>query len=180
MDIIFEILNNPIVKLFLIFFLIYVVLTITPIILQFIQRKTIYKKIDNLFMATVPYSVDTFKEKRKKEMRLKPEYQKNYNCKGVYVIHNVTKDRYYVGQSIHLMDRVNQHFSGTGNQELYYDYIRKDFFIIRMIPLKGSGFRSLNTLERFAIRRYQGFVKGYNKNRGNKVRDNKKQKKKQD
>lgn len=34
MDIIFEILNNPIVKLFLIFFLIYVVLTITPIILQ--------------------------------------------------------------------------------------------------------------------------------------------------
>ena len=168
---------HPVGKVAVFFLLIYAVLVLLPKMLQFIQRKKIYEKIDELCMNAVPYSVESFRTKRKKEMKLKPEYKKHFNCKGVYILHNVTKDKYYVGQSIHLMDRVNQHFSGTGNQELYYDYaISKDYFIIRMIPLKDSGFRSLNTLERFAIGRYQGFVKGYNKNRGNKTKDNKKQK----
>lgn len=75
---------------------------------------------------------------------------------------------YYVGQGKKVFQRVNNHFTGHGNGDVYSDYKYGDNFTIKMIRLKGSGFKTLNELERCTISKYNAFSKGYNKTRGNK------------
>ena len=87
---------------------------------------------------------------------------------GVYVLYNKSKDMYYVGQAKKIFTRVNQHFTGHGNGDVYADYKYGDQFTIRMIALDTSGFKTLNELERHAISTYNAKNKGYNKQRGNK------------
>ena len=87
--------------------------------------------------------------------------------KGVYVLHNKTRNKYYVGQGINVMARINQHFSGKGNGDVYADWKYGDRFRIKIIPLKGSRRKSLDELERVTINKYNAFSQGYNKTRGN-------------
>lgn len=54
---------------------------------------------------------------------------------GVYVIHNTDKGMYYVGQSKRIYFRVNQHFTGHGNGDVYADYKNGDNFRITLLPL---------------------------------------------
>ena len=87
---------------------------------------------------------------------------------GVYILYNHTKKKYYVGQAKKIFQRVNNHFTGHGNGDVYADYKYGDKFTIKMISLRKSGFNSLNELERHTIKKYNAFSKGYNKTRGNK------------
>ena len=90
------------------------------------------------------------------------------NLAGVYILFNSTQNKYYVGQGKEILNRVNAHFTGKGNGDVYADYKYGDKFTIKMIGLKGSGFSSLNDLERNTILTYGSFSSGYNKTRGNK------------
>ena len=85
---------------------------------------------------------------------------------GIYVLHNTTQDRYYVGQGRHVLSRLMQHFSGRGNGDVYADWKYGDSFTIRTIGLRGSGYESLNDFERDAIEHYDAYGSGYNRNRG--------------
>ena len=91
-----------------------------------------------------------------------------YDFAGVYILYNKTKNMYYVGQAKSVFSRVNSHFTGHGNGDVYADYKYGDEFVIKMIALKNSGFSTLNELERNTIKAYNSFAKGYNKTRGNK------------
>lgn len=73
-----------------------------------------------------------------------------------------------MGQGKAVLDRVNHHFSGCGNRDVYADYKYGDFFTIKMIKLKNSGFYTLNELERNTIACYDAYNKGYNRTRGNR------------
>lgn len=95
-------------------------------------------------------------------------YAETKEFAGVYILFNKKKNKYYVGQGERVLQRVNSHFTGKGNGDVYADYKYGDPFTIRMIALKGSGFRTLNELERNTIKTYDAFSKGYNKTRGNK------------
>jgi hypothetical protein len=86
---------------------------------------------------------------------------------GVYVLHNMTKDLYYVGQGVRVYERLSQHFMGHGNADVYADWKYGDRFEIKVVPLAGSGYQSLNDLERDAIASYDAYEKGYNRTRGN-------------
>ena len=88
--------------------------------------------------------------------------------KGVYILHNYQNGKYYVGQSKSVFDRVNNHFTGKGNGDIYVDYKKGDRFTIKMIPLSGSGFYDLDSLERHFIEYYHAYDRGYNKTRGNR------------
>ena len=90
-----------------------------------------------------------------------------YGIPGVYVIHNLRRDMYYVGQGKSVARRLNQHFTGSGNGDVYADYRNGDRFEIQVIPLYKSGYRNLNDLEREAIAAYSAYWSGYNKTRGN-------------
>lgn len=87
---------------------------------------------------------------------------------GVYVIHNKDRNMYYVGQATRLFFRVNQHFTGHGNGDVYGDYKRgKDKFTIKLIPLVNSGYYDLDLLEKDLIEKYRAYTNGYNRTRGN-------------
>lgn len=86
---------------------------------------------------------------------------------GVYVLHNKTKDMYYVGQSIRVIDRVGQHLTGHGNGDVYADFKYGDEFEVSAISLAESGYGSLNDLERDTITAYNAYGNGYNRTAGN-------------
>ena len=81
---------------------------------------------------------------------------------------NQSKSMYYVGQGKQVFNRVNAHFTGKGNGDVYADYKYGNKFTIKMIALENSGFSTLNELERNTIAKYNAYYKGYNKTRGNK------------
>lgn len=91
-----------------------------------------------------------------------------YDFAGVYILHNEDNDKYYVGQGKKVFQRVGNHFGGRGNGDVYADYKYGAHFTIQFIPLKDSGFQTLNELERNTIRVYHAYSKGYNKTRGNR------------
>lgn len=70
---------------------------------------------------------------------------------GIYIVHNVTKGLYYVGQSAKAIDRATMQFLGRGNCDVYADYKYGDTFDVRVVPLSNSGFDSLQDLKRTAI-----------------------------
>ena len=88
---------------------------------------------------------------------------------GVYILHNTTKEMYYVGQSSHVNRRVMQHFNGNGNADVYADNKAGDEFRVRIVKLVGSGYESLDALERDMIAKYDALETGYNKTAGNSV-----------
>ena len=86
---------------------------------------------------------------------------------GVYAIYNVDKDMYYVGQAKRLYYRINQHFTGQGNHDVYADYKYHDKFLIKMMKLTESGYDDLDKFESDMIEKYHACDRGYNKTKGN-------------
>ncbi len=59
---------------------------------------------------------------------------------GAYVLHNLNNDFYYVGQSINVVHRVKQHFTGKGNGDVYADFKYNNEFEIIFVPLATSDY----------------------------------------
>ena len=91
-----------------------------------------------------------------------------FDIEGVYILHNITKHKYYVGQGHNVFSRVKQHFAGRGNGDVYADYKYGDRFTVQILPFQNSGFSSLNEMERKIIALYDAYYSGYNKTRGNR------------
>lgn len=134
------------------------------------KKKEIREKIDLLASNAIEMNPNEFFKIRNKSFggQGSPKYARQYNFEGVYILYNETKKMYYVGQATKILDRVNAHFTGKGNGDVYADYKYGDSFKIRMIALEKSGFCSLNELERHTISKYNAFARGYNKTRGNR------------
>lgn len=133
------------------------------------QRKKIREQIFELANNTLELTPKEFFEMRNKSFggRGRALYANNYNFAGVYILYNKSKDLYYVGQGKKILNRVNDHFTGKGNGDVYADYKYGDDWTIKMIALENCGFNTLNELERYAIETYASYERGYNKNRGN-------------
>ena len=101
-------------------------------------------------------------------MRARGALTRNGDFTGIYVIHNKSKDMYYVGQSVRVVGRVRQHLTGHGNGDVYADYKYGDKFEINLVSLRESGYDSLDALERDTIEAYGAYTKGYNRTRGNR------------
>ena len=133
-------------------------------------KEDIKAKVQGLANNAVEMSPEEFMAMRKTTLggRGNPSLALEHNFAGVYILYNKTKNMYYIGQAQLILNRVNAHFTGKGNGDVYADYKYGDSFTIRMIALSRSGFSSLNELERHIIMTYDAFAKGYNKTRGNK------------
>lgn len=134
------------------------------------NKKMIDKQIDGLMNNTLEMTPAEFMTMRKMSFsgKRRKSYALTKNFEGVYILYNKTKNIYYVGQGKQILNRVNAHFTGKGNGDVYADYKYGDEFTIKMIELEKSGFATLNALERHTIRHYSAFSKGYNKTRGNR------------
>lgn len=92
---------------------------------------------------------------------------------GCYIIHNIEKDKYYVGQSKDVFKRLNQHFKGTvpHNPIFAEDYYtsafanKEDLFEIKII--KCSTKDELDSTEKYWIEYYDSWNNGYNGTSGN-------------
>lgn len=82
---------------------------------------------------------------------------------GVYALYNVTKDKYYVGQSHDIPMRIKQHLRGKGNPDVYFDLRNGDEFAINTLP---APLPHLNYLEALWIALLSAYSDGYNKTRG--------------
>lgn len=126
------------------------------------EETKIKERINKITSLQKEITLKTFFELRKNYFKLhKPNY---IGQKGVYVIYNKTKDMFYVGQSKNLWKRLNDHFTGKGNGDIYADYKYGNKFTIKMILLCKSSYRDINKLEHDTISNYYG--KSYNKNKG--------------
>ena len=95
-------------------------------------------------------------------------HMQDFDFMGCYVIHNLTNGMYYVGQATHVPQRVNAHFTGKGNGDVYADYRYGNQFEIYMVDITTTNYRRLDDLERDLIATYDAYNHGYNKTRGNK------------
>lgn len=152
------------------FFFVLIGFVIFIFLYQAYEQREIREEIYELANNTLELTPEEFLEMRNKSFggRGNALYSNNYNFAGVYILHNKSKDLYYVGQGKQVLNRVNSHFTGRGNGDVYADYKYGDNWTIKMIALENSGFNNLNELERYAIETYGSYKKGYNKTRGNK------------
>lgn len=148
----------------------YIVFAVIIVVYSVYKKQKINKQIDGLANNVLEMTPEEFMKMRKTSFggRGRPSYALTKNFAGVYILFNKTKNMYYVGQGKQVLNRVNAHFTGKGNGDVYADYKYGDIFTIKMIALENSGFQSLNDLERNTIRRYNAYSKGYNKTRGNR------------
>lgn len=134
-----------------------------------IYRYAKIQKIKDLASGSIEISVKEFFNLRKlKCFNKKNIYMNTSSFSGVYILLNKTKNMYYVGQGKNIYNRVNNHFTGKGNGDVYADYKYGDTFTIKLIDLSNSGFNNLNDLERETILAYKAYSRGYNKTRGNR------------
>lgn len=83
---------------------------------------------------------------------------------AIYILKNLSNGFYYVGQSVNVFKRVNQHFSGKGNGNVYADYKYGQDFQINIIPLEKI---RLNEIERQLIKILNASgANGYNISKG--------------
>ncbi len=144
-----------------------IAIIVLPLLVKSIRlacvKKKIYRLANNALQVTPQefMRIRTAKDGRR--------YVSNgYEFPGVYILLNRTKNMSYVGQATKVFQRVNQHFQGRGNGDVYADYKYGDDFVIKMIALRDSGFASLDELERQTIQAYNAYYRGYNKTRGNR------------
>lgn len=160
-------------SIFYLVIIIAIVLVIALIIMSSIEirkEKKLKETIHDLVNNSVALTTEEFLMVRNKSFggRGNPLYSKHYTYEGVYILYNKTKSLYYVGQGTKIFDRVNNHFVGRGNGDVYADYKYGDEWLISMIALENSGFESLNELERNTIKVYNSVENGYNRTRGNR------------
>lgn len=87
--------------------------------------------------------------------------------KGVYIIKNINKNIYYVGQSKDLYQRLNQHFKNgeVNNLKFAKDWYAGDIFAFKYKVLNTKD--ELDSEEKRMIELYDSFNNGYNATGGN-------------
>lgn len=101
-----------------------------------------------------------------------PVYDGSLNHKkGIYIIQNSTKNKYYVGQSKNIGKRIfSQHFQTASNSAknplFVNDWNNGDEFLYQIIVYGDKG-TNLDDLEKQYIEKYDSFRNGYNRTGGN-------------
>lgn len=150
--------------------LVYIAIVVVAFYYTYKEKEKIKTQIRGLAENTLEMTPEEFFIMRKKSFggRGRPSYALTLNFAGVYILFNSTKNMYYVGQGKEVLNRINAHFTGKGNGDVYADYKFGDKFTIKIIALEKSGYATLNELERNTIITYDAFASGYNKTRGNR------------
>lgn len=144
------------------------------------NKEKVRKELDDIRKERkkfIPQELIKLRDKKERES------QGFDNFEGIYIIHNLTKDIYYVGQSKEVFGRAYQHFVTNPIEnsaryslgikcklpEIYNDYHLGEKFNISLIPLAITSFSTLDDLEYNAISAYNAFVDdgGYNRTNGN-------------
>lgn len=128
------------------------------------EESLYYSQMDNLVNSSITMSVKEFLEIRSRAMMKDSNV---HDFTGIYILENLTHDKFYIGQSISLYKRAGQHFIKEGSNGIYEDYMNGDEWTVKLISLANSGFNSINALEKHFIKYYKSTHNGYNRTVGN-------------
>ena len=130
------------------------------------KRKAVRRELDDIRIRLEIYKPEEILNLANKKER---DSMGIDNFSGIYIIHNYTRDFYYVGQAVKVFTRIHNHFKRVnGNPEIYRDYLSGHEIFISPISLAETTYSSLNEFEDYAIRAYECLDPfGYNKNPGN-------------
>ena len=159
--------------IFISIFILCILLMIALISYQQIKREDkVIEHIEKLVTGSRWYEPEEFLDLRveKKAFNNRSRISTDYNLPGIYILHNVSEDLHYVGQSIRVLDRAAAHFMGRGHGDVYADYKYGRRFRISIILLENTQYSSLDELERDAILTFKAYNKGYNRTRGNSTK----------
>lgn len=119
------------------------------------------------------HAIDTWQEYTPEEFLDIRSKNMHENDPGIYIIHNKTKNIYYVGQGDRVIHHAKSHFTGGngGNADVYADYKYHDAFTVKIVALLDSGYDTLDEFERAGIRFYNAYTEGYNKTSGPDAED---------
>lgn len=120
-----------------------------PIYINNKKWEEIKEKIENLInnqkeMTTHEF-LNTFNIGKKNSRRIN---QLSIKKIGVYILHNKTKNKYYIGKSFNAIKRVKSHLTGYGNGKIYRDFANGNIFTIKIIK---STENNINELEKNTI-----------------------------
>jgi hypothetical protein len=138
--------------------------------------KDITKKYEEQIRLVVPLPTTIGEPQESDFIPLKKLAGMNYEkLVGCYIIRNIEKNKYYVGQSKDVLKRVcRQHFNGTKVKNIIFaeDYYssqidnKDDLFEVKIIKLETKD--ELDKKEQELIEEYDSFNSGYNGTNGNK------------
>jgi len=128
------------------------------------------KKKELLEIELKNYKSSSWRETDEGFLDLRSSFNHNWitEIKGIYIIWNKTKNKYYVGQSKNIMKRVmNQHFNKGDVKNIIFakDWFNDDDFYWKYIECQTKD--EMDELEKSYIEEYNSFAKGYNSNSGN-------------
>lgn len=86
-----------------------------------------------------------------------------YDFEGVFILHNITKDKYFVGKSKNVLKRLGQILIGSGNEDIRIDFTRGNEITIKATSLNASGCKTTSELEEKMLKDYSDGTIWYNK-----------------
>lgn len=89
------------------------------------------------------YNIDT----GQKDIKI----MKRIDFEGAYILYNQTKNIYYSGHSKKVLRKIDRHFRGYENIDLYVDYTEGDEFFVKIKPLDPNDSLSVIDLEKELI-----------------------------
>lgn len=81
---------------------------------------------------------------------------------GICILHNQSKNMYYIKKSVHVNKQIIQQFMGKGNPSVYDDYKHGDEFTVRALNIKNCSYFNLSDLERDMVIAFESHERGYN------------------
>lgn len=85
------------------------------------------------------------------------KFMKNVDFEGVYILRNATQNKCFVGKASKVFKKIERHFTGYGNEEIYSEWRKGNKFYINIIRFENSGYDNINYLERDIKEKYEAF-----------------------
>lgn len=80
---------------------------------------------------------------------------KQYDFEGVYILHNCTRNIYYIGNSRKVFHKIERQFKGYEDPDVYNEWSRKHIFTVKIYRFEESNYSSINKLKNNLMNEYE-------------------------
>ena len=129
-------------------YLLFIVIIVAGVGISVYESIKMKKGLGGLVSGEIELSPEEFMNFQKRET-FNPQKSRRvaaYECAGVYILHNTTKDEYYIMKANRIFASLVAFFSAQIPCDALNEYIAGDKFMIGIRRLEGSGCSSLDDL----------------------------------
>lgn len=85
------------------------------------------------------------------------KFMKNVDFEGVYILKNNTQNKCYVGKASKVFRKIERHFTGYGNEDIFTEWKSGNKFFVNIIRFENSGYENIDKLEHDIREEYNAF-----------------------